>query len=264
MGCGRSRTTRVPTSGWEHTESVETRSRASGRTRAAGESTESVRQRSPRDGLGTPRLRVRARAEAARCPRPRPPPRRRTDIPPRNGCGCSASPGCDVRASGAACARTHPPSGRRGHRVPPHPLVDLLALQHPALGPRQEVEQLELAPGQLERRAGHERLELVMADLHLARDERRVALRGGGASATPADGLDAGDQLLGMARLGQPVVSAQSQPPDALGDRRGTGARAHLVAGGRPGAVVARPGSAAEPGAAPRASLRSSPSSASA
>ena len=41
-----------------------------------------------------------------------------------------------------------------------------------------------------------------------------------GAAAAAHDGLDARDELLGVARLGQPVVGAEPQPAHALGDRR--------------------------------------------
>src|SRR3954451_22341873 len=59
------------------------------------------------------------------------------------------------------------------HRVAPHPLVDLLALEHAPRGRRQQLDELELAPGQLDRLPVGEGLELVGADLDLARLRRR-------------------------------------------------------------------------------------------
>ena len=84
--------------------------------------------------------------------------------------------------------------------------------------------QLELAAGQVDRAAADERLELVGADLDLAGDDRRRSSAGLGAAAAAHDGLDAGDELLGVARLGEPVVGAQPQPAHALGDGRAAGA----------------------------------------
>ncbi len=59
-----------------------------------------------------------------------------------------------------------------GHRVAPDPLVDRLALEHLALGVGEQLQQLELAPGQVEAAAADEGLELVGADLQLAGDQR--------------------------------------------------------------------------------------------
>ena len=76
-----------------------------------------------------------------------------------------------------------------GHRVAPDALVDLLALEHAALGAGQQLDQLELAAGELDRAAVDERLELVGADLELAgRDRaarRRAPRRGGGGARRP-------------------------------------------------------------------------------
>src|SRR4051812_50115263 len=58
------------------------------------------------------------------------------------------------------------------HRVAPHPLVDLLALQHPPLGRRQQLDQLELAAGELDRPPPDQRLELIGPDLDLPRGPR--------------------------------------------------------------------------------------------
>ena len=73
-------------------------------------------------------------------------------------------------------------------------------------------------------RSADEGLELVGADLELAgRAPARLA-RALGAAAAAHDGLDAGDELLRVARLGDPVVGAEPQAADALGDRRVAGA----------------------------------------
>src|SRR3954451_17448124 len=64
------------------------------------------------------------------------------------------------------------------HRVAPHPLVDLLALEHPPLGGGQQLDELELPPRQLDRAPGDERLELVGPDLDLTgRHRAAVAAR---------------------------------------------------------------------------------------
>ena len=66
----------------------------------------------------------------------------------------------------------------------------------------------------------HEGLEAIGADLDLAGGDgpaRRARL---GAAAPAHDGLDAGDELLGVARLGQPVVGPEAQAAHALGHRR--------------------------------------------
>ena len=69
-------------------------------------------------------------------------------------------------------------------------------------------------------RAADEGLELVGADLDLAGDERAGVGARLGAPAPAHDGLDARDELLGVAGLGEPVVGAQPQAAHALGDRR--------------------------------------------
>ena len=117
-----------------------------------------------------------------------------------------------------------------GHRVAPDALVDLLASQHP-VGAREQLQDLELPGGQLE---------ACLADVGLIEvgADRDLAERGGGvdrghlgASVTSHRGLDDADELLGMARLGDPRVGAESQSADALGDRRGTRADDHRQAG---------------------------------
>src|SRR5439155_1211121 len=58
------------------------------------------------------------------------------------------------------------------HRVAPQARVDLLALEHAPVGRCKELYQLELAPREVEAGVAHEGLELVHADLHLARQQR--------------------------------------------------------------------------------------------
>ena len=71
-----------------------------------------------------------------------------------------------------------------GHRVTPDPLVDRLPLERLALGLGEQLQQLELAPGEVEADAADEGLELVGADLELAGDQRAdlgvVGCAGGG------------------------------------------------------------------------------------
>src|SRR5918999_4017887 len=110
------------------------------------------------------------------------------------------------------------------HRVAPHALVDLLALEHLSLGVGQQLDQLELAAREVDRLVAGERLELVGPDLDLA-DRHRLGDRPRlGPLAAPHDRLHTGDQLLRVARLGHPVVGAHPQPADALGHARLAGA----------------------------------------
>src|SRR5690348_6482989 len=60
-----------------------------------------------------------------------------------------------------------------GHRVAPDALVDLLALEYAALRVREQLDELELATGQVDRAVPDEGLELVGPDLHLAGGDRR-------------------------------------------------------------------------------------------
>ena len=74
-----------------------------------------------------------------------------------------------------------------GHRVAPHPLVDLLPAEHP-VRLREQVQDLELPRGQLEAALARVRLIEIRADRDLA-DDRRVlrspASRCGGAGGSP-------------------------------------------------------------------------------
>src|SRR5690242_15813223 len=57
------------------------------------------------------------------------------------------------------------------HRVAPQPRVDLLALEHPPVSGGEQLDELELAPGEVEACIADERLESVRANLDLARDQ---------------------------------------------------------------------------------------------
>ena len=113
------------------------------------------------------------------------------------------------------------------HRVAPHALVDLLALQHLPLGLGEQLDELEFAPREIDGAPADEGLELVRADLHLAGDHGPRVDSGLGALAPPHHGLDPGDQLLRMAGLGHPVVRPQAQPAHPLRDRRRPRAHDH-------------------------------------
>ena len=84
----------------------------------------------------------------------------------------------------------------------------------------EQMQQLELAPRQVDGLPADEGLELVRADLELAGDDRSLLVAAGGALAAPHDGLDARDDLFRVARLRDPVVGAEPQAAHALGDGR--------------------------------------------
>src|SRR6201999_3619646 len=92
-----------------------------------------------------------------------------------------------------------------GHRVAPDPLVDGLALEDLALGAGEQMQELELAPGQVEAVAGDEGLEAVGADLELAGEDRRGLGLMAAAAVAAGDRFDPRDRLLGVRRLGDPV-----------------------------------------------------------
>ena len=78
----------------------------------------------------------------------------------------------------------------------------------PGLG--EGLEQLELASGQVDRTARHERLKLVGPDLELGRDHGAEVRARLAAAAAAYDGLDARHHLLWMAGLRDPVVGAET------------------------------------------------------
>src|SRR5215218_1151313 len=104
------------------------------------------------------------------------------------------------------------------HRVAPHALVDRLALQHVTGIARQQADQLELAACQVEAARADKRLELVGADRQLTGFKRLTFSRWSGNSAPTHDCLDARNQLLRVARLREPVVGAEPQCTNTLGD----------------------------------------------
>src|SRR3954469_15629264 len=205
--------------------------------------------------------RRRRGADRARRPpasRPRPPPRLPARAPPRRGLRREAVADPEVRVDVAPLRRgalellaqlAHEDvdaAVAAGHGVAPDALVDLLALEHPALGRGEQLDQLELAAREVDRAIADEGLELIGADLHLAGLDRRRLAAPLGAPAPAHDGLDAGDDLLGMARLADPVVGAQPQPAHALGD--GGLARADNDAeAGKLGAQALQPAPALRP-----------------
>src|SRR5437588_2744329 len=92
------------------------------------------------------------------------------------------------------------------HRVAPQARVDLLALEHPSLGHRQQLDQLELATREVEARAADERLEAVSSYLDLARAQRLGLGAARGRPAPAHDALSTRDDLLPGTRLGHPGI----------------------------------------------------------
>ena len=155
--------------------------------------------------------------------------RRRSGSRCRSACGCSASPARPSRASGAACARRRRPSGRRGPSRSP-----TRAGRSPRAGSTWPSASASSWISSNSRR--------VRSTLTRRRRRPGTGRRGSrarrprpgrprparlGAPAPPHDGLDARDQLLRVAGLGDPVVGAEPQPADALGDRGVAGADDH-------------------------------------
>ena len=101
------------------------------------------------------------------------------------------------------------------HRVAPHALVDLLPLQHLPLGVGQQLDELELAPREIDRPATRERLELVGADLDLADHDR--------APDAPRRAYDAGAASMPRSSsgdtLGDPVVAPMRRPSNRWATR---------------------------------------------
>ena len=135
-----------------------------------------------------------------------------------------------------------------GHRVSPHALVDALAGDHPAAWDASSTQKLELAAGEPDRASADERLEHVGPDLQLPGDDGLGRIGGGSCGVAASHrGLDAGQHLLRMAGLRDPVVGTEPQAADALGDRAGACADDHhLRRGGRAEPAEIGPGLAAE------------------
>ncbi len=87
-----------------------------------------------------------------------------------------------------------------GHRVAPDPLVDRLPLEHLAALLGEQVQQLELAAGEVEGDVADEGLEAVGADLQLADGERRGLELAAALAAPAGDRFDPGDRLLRVGR----------------------------------------------------------------
>src|SRR5262249_17672071 len=78
---------------------------------------------------------------------------------------------------------------------------------------------LELAARQVDALVSHERLEAVRADHDLAGADRLGLGARGAAPAPSHHTLDARDDLLGVTRLGDPIVGAKAQAAPPLGPR---------------------------------------------
>ena len=90
----------------------------------------------------------------------------------------------------------------------------------------------------------HVRVEPVGPDHQLAGDDRRVLERSLAGATAPEHRLDPRDQLLGVARLRDPVVGAAAQRSDAVGDGRRAADHEHR----EPGHRVPDPLDVVEPG----------------
>src|SRR4051812_26134071 len=109
------------------------------------------------------------------------------------------------------------------HRVAPDSPVDLVALEHLAGVLGEDVEELELAAGELQALAADVGLEAVGPDLQLPRDQRAKVLAGLAAPVAADHGLDPRHHLLRVTGLGDPVVGAEAKSPDALRQGRALG-----------------------------------------
>ena len=138
-----------------------------------------------------------------------------------------------------------------GHRVAPDPLVDRLALEHLALGLGEQLQQLELAAGQVEAARRRRRPGTVGADLELADDERAgfgLAARRGGDGATTAS-------IRAIASSGWQGLVIQSSTPrrraaHPLGHGRAPGADDHAEIGEHPADPLRGSPSASSPSTA--------------
>ena len=146
----------------------------------------------------------RPRRRARRCAGAR----RRSGNRSRSGCGCSATGAMPSRASGAACARRRQPSGRRGPSRSPTGASRSPRARVPAPPPT--------ASSSIS--SNSRRVRSMLAPLTNAwkRSERistSPATTGScldpahAATASAHDALHAGDHLLGVAGLADPVVA---------------------------------------------------------
>src|SRR3954462_5522741 len=94
------------------------------------------------------------------------------------------------------------------HRVAPHALVDLLALEHATLGRGEQLDQLELAPREIDGHLADVRLEAIGADLDLAGADRRALLARLGPASPAHDGPTRASSSSGW----QGFVSQSSAP----------------------------------------------------
>src|SRR5207247_11032718 len=92
---------------------------------------------------------------------------------------------------------------------------------------RKQMQELELAAGELEAASTDESLELIRPDLQLTGGQRADVRLDPAAAAAAHHRLEAGDPLLGVTRLAYPLGSAQPQPSPPLGDCRLPGAAHH-------------------------------------
>ena len=119
------------------------------------------------------------------------------------------------------------------HRVAPHALVDVLALEHAAVGGRELAQQLELLARQRRALLAGVGVVAVGTDRELAGLDRRLLERQLAGAPPTEHGLDPRQQLLGVARLGHPVVRAGAQALDPLGHRDRPAAHEQREAGQR-------------------------------
>ena len=114
-----------------------------------------------------------------------------------------------------------------GHRVAPDPLVDRFPVENLAFVLGKQLDQFELATGQVEALTTDESLELVGPDLDLADNQRSDLLIAGMAATASDDRLDVGDHFFRMAGLVDPVVGPDPQATNPLRNRRAVGTDDH-------------------------------------
>src|SRR6185312_6536484 len=109
-------------------------------------------------------------------------------------------------------------------------LVDRLAFEHPFGFESEEVEQLELAPGEVHAAARGEDVVDLRAQLQLAGAEVGAG-EGMAGAAGPAGSLDPGEDLGCRRRLGDPVLGSGAQAAQAGGEGAAAGADQDAEAG---------------------------------